>query len=315
MKKFITLSLTLLLILAFSLSSSASSVSVATEITNIRTYYAEKTEFTSFEQTIAMASMGMLAGRKAYYPENDGSAITLARRILSYTASGETPEGYMEPEELKKLQSENGGFGSVETHCLAILALTASKTLYNSAKAYEYLISQQKENGSFGDNAKDTALAITAFSLTKNDAELSASAKAVRYLVDYSAPDEISLCWQIIGITNGNVDANTAGDRNLLETLMSYQNKTDYTFYRTQNDTKSDEEATVMALLALDAINRDSDALKRLAENGKLSLYELADMRPLIIFGAVLLAVSIGFWIFIFLHKKSTKTLDETKTY
>lgn len=315
MKKFLILFLSTVLLLSIPLYAAASSVSVATELTNIRQYYTEATELTLFEETIAMAAMGMLNGRKAYYPENDGSANALACRILAYAASGEVPENYAEPDDLKSLQAENGAFGTVEEHCLAMLALSATETLYNSVKAYEFLLSQQSENGSFADSSKDTALAITVLSLTENDAELLAAANAVKYLADYEASDEISLCWQIIGITNGNVDANTAGDRNLLEQLLSYQNKNDSSFYRTQNDAESDEEATVMALLALDAINQDSGALKRLAQEGELSLYDAEDFRPLIIFAAILLTVSIGFWIFIFLHKKNEKTLDETKIY
>ncbi len=315
MKKFAALLLTFLMIAAIPLSASAASVSVATELTNVRGYYTEKTELTLFEETLAMASMGMLTGKTPYLPESDGTAGGLAKRILAVSALGEIPEGDPECQTLKDLQNADGSFGNVESHCLSILALTGRKEIFNSAKAYEWLLQQQNENGSFSDSPKETALAISALALSGNPKELEASANGVKYLIDYKAANAVELSWKIIGITDGGVDANTAGDRDLLETLLSYQNPSDYSFYLSKNDTKSDDTATVLALAALDAINKDSSMFQRLAKDGELVFYNPADAKPLLIFGGVLLAVSVGFWVFVFLHKKSTKTLKETKIY
>jgi len=311
LKKLLTLFLSLILIGAFTISAAASSVSVATELTNLRSYYAKTTEFTTLEETLTMASMGMISGRKAFIPEADGSAGTLATQILAKMAAGEEADA----EPLAKMQNEDGSFGSVSDHCYAMMALSAKKALYNSKKAYEFLMSLQKEDGSFGGSVKETALAVSVLAFSENEAEKQAVKSAVTYLIAYQADNAIDVAWQIIGITDAGVDANTAGNRDLLEKLLSYQYTEDYSFYRTKNDTKTDPEATITALAALDAINQDSSMYHRLTENGTLSFYDPADMKPLILFGAVLLAVSIGFWIFIFVHKKSTKTLEETKTY
>lgn len=315
MKKSAILLLTLLLIATFSLSSLGASVSVATELTQVRSYYTEKNPLTLFEETLALASMGMLTGKTAYLPEVDGTAGSLAKKILAISATGEIPENDPDVQTLKGFQNPDGTFGNVESHCLSILALASRKEVYNSAKAYQWLMQQQKENGSFADSPKETALAITALSLSKNQGELEAISKAVTYLTTYKATNSIDLCWQIIGITDGGVDATTAGDRKLLETLFSYQNPADYSFYRTSSDSKTDEQATVMALTALDAINDDSSLYQRLASDGKLTFFDPAQAKPLITFGIVLLVISAGFWIFIFTHKKNTKTLEETKTY
>ncbi len=315
MKKIFTLLLTFILIATLSLTSFGASVSVATELTQVRSYYTEQNQLTLFEETLAMASMGMLPGKTVYLPEKDGTAGGLAKHILALTATGDLSEINSDLQALKDFQNPDGTFGNIETHCLSMLALASRKEVYNSAKAYQWLMQQQSENGSFSDSPKLTALAISALSLSKNPEELEAISKAVAYLIGYKATNSIDLCWQIIGITDGNVDATTAGDRKLLETLLSYQNPADHSFYITQSDEKTDERATVMALTALDAINEDSSLYQRLASDGKLTFFDPAQAKPLIIFGVVSLVISAGFWIFIFAHKKNTKTLEETKTY
>ncbi len=315
MKKIIALIFALSSLLTLSVTTAAASVNVSNELNEVRKYYTSQKELTFWEETLALASTGMLTGKTVFIPERDGTTKTLALRILTQTAAEQIPENDGQPKELKGLQKEDGSFGDTETQALAMLALTARKEVYNSQKAYAYLLSQQGENGSFSDSAKTTALAICALSFSQNEGEMQASAKAVKYLSAYKAENTVDLSWQIMGITDGGVDAATAGERNLLETLLSYQSEADKTFYMTKNQTETNKEATALALAALDAINRDSGMLKRLATNGNLSLYSPADAKPLIIFGSVMLAVGIGFWVYIFLHKKSTKTLEETKTY
>ena len=315
MKKIFTLFLTLILIAAFSLSSLGASVSVATELTQVRSYYTKQNQLTLFEETLALASMGMLPGKTAFLPKKDGTAGGLAKYLLAVTATGENSEIDSDLQTLKDFQNPDGTFGNIESHCLSMLALASKKEVYNSAKAHQWLMQQQKENGSFSDSPKTTALAISVLSLSKNQEELDSISKAVAYLIGYKATNSVDLCWQIIGITDSGNDATTAGDRKLLETLLSYQNPADYSFYRTESDSTSDQEATVMALTALDAINEDSSLYQRLASDGKLTFFDPAEAKPLIIFGVVLLVLSAGFWIFIFAHKKNTRTLEETKTY
>ena len=187
MKKILVLLLTLLLISAFSLTSLGASVSVATELTQVRSYYTEKDQLSLFEETLAMASMGMLPGKTAFLPEKDGTAGGVAKRILAVTAIGEIPEDDPDLAALKEFQDSDGSFGSVESHCLSMLALASRKEVYHSAKAYQWLMQQQGENGSFSDSPKITALAVSALSLSQNQEELEAVTKAVTYLINYKA--------------------------------------------------------------------------------------------------------------------------------
>ncbi len=307
--------LAMALLLALPLSASAATANVTTELTDVRSYYAQQSELTLFEETLALASMGMLTGKTPFIPQEDGTAEALAKRILSQSAANMIPETPTEPEELKGLQNNDGAFGNVESHCYSMLALTARKETFNSAKAYEWLIKQQKENGSFGDSVKETALAVCVLSLSKNQQEMEAKNRGVSFLIGYEATDCIGLSWQIMGITDGGTDAATAGGRDLLEKLLSYQNSENHAFYSTKNSDKTDGEATAMALAALDAINEDSGMLQRLASDGKLTFFEWKDAKPLMIFGGVLLGISSLFWLYILFHKKSNKTLEETKTY
>ncbi len=314
MKKTAAFILTLVLLLTLSLNSFALA-NVTEEISNLRSYYAKRESVDLWEETLALASMGILTGRTPHLPEQDGTAGTLAKRILAVSATGNVPQEDSDAKTLKDLQNTDGSFGNVESHCLSMLALTAREELYNSAKAYSWLMTQQSENGSFSDSAKDTALAICILTRSENEAELAAAAKAVKYLNQYEAGNGIDLCWQIIGISDGGGDAATAGKRDLLENLLSYQNPSDYSFYRSNNDTVSDPQTTAIALIALDAVNKSGSVFQRLATDGEISFFNPADALPLLIFVGVVLVISIGFWCFIFLHKKNSKTLEETKTY
>ena len=119
MKKIVTLILSLLLIAALSLSAAASSVSLATEIANMRTYYAETKELTLWEETLVFAAMGMLTERTPFLPEETQTEDRLAQRALAQMAIGATAE----TDALKALQNEDGSFGAVDVHCLSMLAL------------------------------------------------------------------------------------------------------------------------------------------------------------------------------------------------
>lgn len=311
MKKIVTLILSLLLIAALSLSAAASSVSLATEIANMRTYYAETKELELWEETLVFAAMGMLTERTPFLPEEMQTADRLAQRALAQMAIGATAE----TDALKALQNEDGSFGAVDVHCLSMLALKGNGVLYNSVKAYAHLLAQQKEDGSFGASVKETALAITVLSLSDNEEEVQAYGKAVQYLLKHEAKNCEEIAWQIIGITDGNVDAVSSGGRDLLQKLLDYQNPEEYYFYRTENDNTADRLCTATALMALDTVNKDGSLFKRLATDGTVSFFDPADLIPLGIFFGVLLCISVGFWVFIFKHKKSTKTLADAKKY
>ena len=314
MKKLLTLALALLMFAAIPLSSAASTADVSRELINIQASYKEKLTLTRAEETLAMASMEWLTGRTAYYPESDGTADTLDYRVLTSAATQDMPEGFSDPETLAGLQKTDGSFGSLETHCIAIIALRSTQTSFNSPGAYKYLLSQQKENGTFGNTMKETALAVAALSLSENQSELNALSATMNYLATYKTDDIKDLCWQIIALTDCGVNAVTTGDTTRLERLLSHQNGTG-AFSLTPTGTESDEETTVLALLALDTINRDSSAYKRIATEGLLKRYSIEDFRSLLIFLGALLAISIVFWIYVIVHKKNNKTLEETKLY
>ncbi|MBO5248209.1 MAG: terpene cyclase/mutase family protein [Clostridia bacterium] len=314
MKRIVTLFLTFVFIATISLYASAATVNVTRELTNVRSVYGEKTELSSFEETLALASVGHLAGKTPFIPKNDGTAEGLAKRILAQTAAGEVPESDNSVNQLKELQQGDGSFGNVDAHCLSMLALTARKEIYNSAKAYEWLMEQQRENGSFSDASKETALAICILSLSENEREREAKENAIAYLTGYESKTSIDTSWQIIGITDGGSNA-AAADKNLVEDLLSYRHSSEYSFYRASEDMTTDEEATIMALASLDAVNEGSSMLQRLAKNGNLTYFSPEDAVPLLIFAVVMLGISVVFWIFIFVHKKNTKTLKETKEY
>lgn len=314
MKRILTLILALLLFASLALSATASTADLSDYILALKASYQEKLVLTSFEETLGMAALDGMRGRTPFYPESDGTAKTLSLRILAYTATDSVPEVFPEGDDLALLQDADGSFGDLKTHCLSMLALRTLGKSYNSAKAYEFVLSNQKEDGSFGQSAQETALCITVLSLSDNAREINAVRFALEYLSSYRATNLPDLCWQMIGLTDGGVNALTIGDSSRLERLLSYATeKGNYALTAGSQD--ADEDATALALLTLDAVNRDKSAFKRLAENGLMKRYGFADFKPLITFFAILLIIAIGFWAYVFLHKKHDKTLEETKKY
>jgi len=313
-KKILTLFLALILTALIPLSAAASTADVSRELLDVQASFQEKTVLDKYEQIIAFSSMEWVYGRELRFPENDGSATTLAKRILAYTASARVPEVFQEPEQLSALQGADGSFGDPETHALAMLALRSAKATYNSPGAYRHLLSLQNQDGSFGASMKETALCVIALSLSDNPDEINAVRIAIDYLAAYRAEGLEDLCWQIVALTDSGVNALNTGDNTRLETLLSYRTKTG-AFSLTKDGENQDEDVTVLALLALDAINRDGSAFKRLASDGLLKRYSIEDFRSILYFGIGLLVVSLAFWIYVFLHKKHNKTLEETKTY
>ncbi|MBQ4323414.1 MAG: hypothetical protein IJC19_05695 [Clostridia bacterium] len=314
MKKLLTLTLTLLLLCGMVLTASASTVDVSRELINIQASYKEKITLTLYEETLAMASMEWLTGRTPFYPEEDGTVLSLACRVLAYSATASIPEQFPEIDKLAGMQKDDGSFGDTETHCLAMLALRSVNKTYNSPGAYKYLLTLQKEDGTFGESIKETALAMTVLSLSENEQERSTMAATMNYLATYRTADMKELCWQIIALTDCGVNATNTGDTTRLERLLSHQTSTG-AFSLVADSEEADEEATVLALLALDAINRDASAYKRLATDGLLKRYSLEDFKSLFMFFGVLLVISAVFWLYVILHKKHDKTLEETKTY
>ena len=296
------------------LPAAASTAKLDDYILALKASYQEKLVLTSFEATLGMASMDWMRGRTVFYPESDGTAATLAPRILAFTATDSVPESFPEGDELLSLQEEDGSFGDLTTHCLSMIAMRSLGKSYNSPKAYEFVLSNQNEDGSFGKSMKETALCITVLSLSDNAKEINAIRFALDYLASGRATNHSELCWQMMGLTDGGVNALTIGDSSRLERLLSHgTGKGNYA--ATPGSTEASEEATALTLLTLDAVNRDKSAFKRLAEDGLMKQYGFEDFKPLITLLAIFLTVSLAFWIYVILHKKHNKTLEETKTY
>lgn len=314
MKRFLTLFLALILIATIALSASAATADLSDILMALKASYQEKLQLTAFEETLGMASMDWLRGRTAFYPESDGTAKTLSRRILAYTATDSVPEVFPEGDELLSLQEADGSFGDLITHCLSVLAMQSLKKSYNSAKAHDYILNQQNEDGSFGDSIQQTALCITVLSMQKNGVEQTAVSRGLEYLSEYRATTVTDLCWQMIGMTDAYNGDTVLKDTSRMETLLTYQTDSG-SFSQTANSNETDADTTALALLAIDAVNRDASAFKRLAQDGLMKQYSFEDFKPLFTLLAVLLALAIAFWVYVFLHKKHDKTLEETKKY
>lgn len=314
MKKILTLLLALILAVSLSVTAFAATGDYAGDLLKFNDFYAKKKTLTSFEETVALASVEQMAGITPFIPESDGGAESLSTRILARIAVADTAKDFNEPNELKALQGEDGSFGETDVHCYAMLALSAANKIngsvtYASGKAYESLRARQKEDGSFDGDVTATALAIAVLACSDSPEDRNAKTQANGFLRAYKAKDCVELCWQIIGLADSATDPGS-----LIADLKGYRLE-DGSFTKNMDGTQTDEQATALALIALNAANQSAGAFRLLAQNGKLTKYKAEDFRFLIILVVVLVAASAIFWLVVILHKKHDKTLEETKRY
>lgn len=328
-----TLTLVLLSVFLFTVMtqsfSAASTVKVANEVTYTRGYYlSTKDNAQSFYENLAFATTGIfLYTEFEPYHTLSESAEDIACEFITQI-SMDRYEDITDPQILISKQTDDGSFETLRGTALSVVAISALKNkvegiMYHESKAVSFILSNQKDDGSFGNGIEDTWIVLSAISQFSADPDVKkAEEKAVDYIRSITNKDGsigsgtlIEACFAALAITEASdvIDMMDQEWSSLASYIVSFKNK-DASYRNHLGDEENcDREATGIALLALDSINRGKSPVKRIIAEGELNMYNPEDYTAFIIFYACVLAVAIGLWIFIFLRKNSTKTLAEAK--
>lgn len=183
-KKIISLVLVFCFAFSFNISFASTSESEGA-LSDVLDYFMtqQNGELTTFWQSIAVFGSGADLSDGWTLPEievtEDSLTTDIAGAVINELIKGSNPS--TEIEMLKQRQNINtGGFDNIiNGHIWAMIALDTAKVDYNIEGAVEYLLSQQKENGSFSlsaslsdDNTDITSMAALALSLHKDKSEV-----------------------------------------------------------------------------------------------------------------------------------------------
>lgn len=334
MKKTVKKAFTVIMILAVTIccaiGTSAAS-NTANDLAKLKLYITEnKIQPQTAEETVIFAKAGLLYGDIiGFIPAVDETdPEMLADTILALLATERNPAEYNEKDLcsiLAGLQHEDGSFGSLRATCLAMIALKASKTSFNSTKGAEFVIKAAKENGSIAETDNvfyETYLAVTVLAPYRSTStSVTETMKKAAEFVQTEmtsenasfSPKDIADAIMIITDLGGNPDDETYG--RLVEKLLNYQNLDGSgTFYITDYG-NTDRDTTVEAMRALDAVSYGASDLKTLSEMGKFSTgIDFDGLKPFLTVLAIMAGLSIIMWIIVFsLKKPKTQTLEEYK--
>ena len=331
MKKLTALVLVCIMMLAVAAPVFASELKIEDEINQTKSYYTNiKKELTDWQETLICAATGANVTYTAV-PElgENASAADYAKAILTQLALNQKPDD-TQIQTLVQMQQEDGSFRhEIYSTMICVEALQAVSATYESGKATDYLLSQQQEDGGFafpGATSGDvdtTAMAVTALSVFIADGKVAdAIGNAVKFLQDkqlenggFSAngkENANSTATVIMALVDIGQNPESEEWNYMVSSLLRFQN--DDGSFRYTEDTETNDLATVQAFMALESVRYGASVYKTLATNGTFhAKIDWEGLCPLFIVFGVFCVFSIVFWIFIFLHKPRSKTLEETK--
>lgn len=326
-KKILTILLTVILTSSMAVSSFAASLNVAYEAAATENYYLSSNVETNGEilsEYLALVYSGFTVLDDSYLQNKDGVEL-LAMEIITNAAEGKSPNDSKNAE-LVAAQKEDGSFGNLEETCLAMIALKTAKTVFSSEKAVNAVISNQNEDGLFGDsddvkeNIEMTALGITVLSPYVGAVNVqNAIDKAVNQLHAIQNEDgtfadgsSVTLGKVISALSDIGESPNSDVWKKLVEILVTYKNE-DGSYKEYLTDTKASPEATAEALCTFHALASGSSPLRKLMTDGKLSSFNIKDILPFVILYGVILLGSIVFWVYALRKKQNKRTLEDAK--
>lgn len=299
---------TLAFVLAILLCSAvvfAAPFSAVNETAHLEQYYlTNRTTVTSFEECLALASIGYKIGGSKFtldmaqsgldaakIDSTDGSEITMcAKYILFALASGKTPSEFAGKDVVTILaskQDNDGSFGAdIYKHYIAVLALDAAKADYNKEKAAHWLVSQQFPDGGWGwdtvnltSDVDTTAMMLWTLSGHREVGGVNAAiVKALDFTKSQQQADGSFSSWGaespstaayvIIALVDLGEDVFSPQYKGIADTLLAFKN-TDgsYRLSKTGDET-FDGFTTTQVFLAYTSLLNEKSAYKTLFENG-----------------------------------------------
>lgn len=339
MKRFLSLFLTAVFLIAAAVPAFAEkALDPAKKATEIIQYYRQETKTPeSSEETLIFAATHLLTDSIPPYftPIEDGTpAADVAKRICQSIAAKQDPtndNGQNYTALLAEKQQENGSFeNTLHDTVYAVIALQAADAEYNRDQAIAYILSRQKEDGGFSyteDSANEieaTATTLTVLSTVRNENKTyyDAAADALAFLKNRQNEDGgfsssgVSNCVETAWAILAAADMERISDENwtkALKTLSEFQ-APDGGYGLVKDLGQSDRQSTALALMAFESARYGASVYKTLATNKTIApSFSFENFKPILYVFCVLAGLSVIFWIFIFVRKPKTRTLEESK--
>ncbi len=321
-----------LIFICVPVASSAASVNASTQITHTRDFIVQNAvPVNDWNETVMYSAVGFfnLVDIKPFIPEEDTSSVmTTATRILALISTGEMNRENAaespEPDALAELQQEDGSFGDFYETIYAIMALKACGETFSSEKAVNYILSSQKEDGSFdiGDGSPilSTSRAMTVLSMFSLDPRVAeALDKTIEYIKSTTTEEGLfgdnrcdTFCAAMIGLVDVGVTVTGEDWKTLANNLVKFKND-DYSYNMHEDDTQYSSTATLYALAAFDAIGRGKSVYIRLMEDGELNQYSIKDYMPFLSGYGVLALIAVAFWVYLIFFRGRQKNEKAVK--
>lgn len=339
MKRFSALLLAAVILFAAAAPTfAASKFDPAEKATDIKNYYRNhELSPASSEETLIFAATHLFTEKTVPYNtpvENASPAADIAKRICETIAQKQNPsdaEGQNYVALLTERQREDGSFdGRLSDTLYAVIALQAADAEYNRDKAIQYILSLQHADGGFSET-EDSADTITLTSMTasvlsifrhENKTNYDAAEKTILFLAERQNEDGgfsssgVSNCIETAYAVLAATDMEKLSEenwQNALKALANFQSSDD-AYGLVSNVSQSDRQATALALMAFEAARYGASVYKTLATNKTIApSFSFEYFKPILTVFAVLAGLSVLFWIYIFVRKPKTKTLEESK--
>ncbi len=339
MKRILSLLLSAIFILAAAVPAFAEKeLDPAEKATAIIKYYRDNNlSPATSEETLIFAATYLLTEKTVPYqtPVDDASSpAELAKRICETIAEKKDPanaDGQNFTGILVEKQQADGSFdNNLSDTLFSVIALQAASAEYDREKALTYILSCQKEDGSFSfsDNAGDeitaTAFSLCVLSIFRHETKTNydAAARALTYLEENQNEDGgfsssgVSNCLETSYALLAATDMEALSKenwKNALKALAEFANK-DGSYSLVKGLNQKDPQSTVLALMAFEAARYGASVYKTLATNKTIApSFSLEHFKPLLYVFAGLAGLSVIFWIAIFVRKPKTRTLKEVK--
>lgn len=329
-KKIVSLAVAVVMFFVLALPFYAATINLSTEIDGILNYYtSQTTAIENWNEIIAFSSVNAIKGSALTEPTlNENAPITLAQFILSRLALGINPnETSSVGDPVAKLaskQKEDGSFYENDLYgtVLCAVALQGAQAkagdetvVYSAKQATSYILSLQKDDGSFSEKMKTHALCATYLSaFTENNTEVTqALDKAAKFIADKygdaktleeATTEDIAYATMALADTEKAKTLDSFAAYGDLPSVLVSRKNSDGIYRATSAEADSDKDTTLAVLMAYDALSDGKSVWRSFEDYGSVNENMWQKLKWFALGFGVLVLLSIIFWFYIMFGRK-----------
>lgn len=329
-KKIVSVAVAVVMFFALALPFYAATINLSTEIDGILNYYtSQTTAIENWNEIIAFSSVNAIKGSALTEPTlNENAPITLAQFILSRLALGINPnETSSVGDPVAKLaskQKEDGSFYENDLYgtvlCAVALQGVQAKAgdetvVYSAKQATSYILSLQKDDGSFSEKMKTHALCATYLSaFTENNTEVTqALDKAAKFIADKygdaktleeATTEDIAYATMALADTEKAKTLDSFAAYGDLPSVLVSRKNSDGIYRATSAEADSDKDTTLAVLMAYDALSDGKSVWRSFEDYGSVNENMWQKLKWFALGFGVLVLLSIIFWFYIMFGRK-----------